>query len=107
MSATLFPLLLAGAAGGFVRGVVGFLKYQFTYKNVKFEPTYILMIMALSSFVGLTVTWAVAFSGASFLDGMKINPAISFIVGYAGGDFLENIYKILAGKTTLFSSKLK
>jgi len=53
--------------------------------------------------VGLTVTWAVVSSGLEIVALTQINPAIAFIVGYAGGDLIENIYKILVGKTTLYS----
>lgn len=98
----MFSLLFAGALGGLVRGIVGFLKYQFTYKNVKFQPVYISAIMILSAFVGATVTWAIAESDIQFLAIQQINPAVAFIFGYAGGDFIENIYKIILGKTTIY-----
>lgn len=98
----IFVLLLAGAGGGLVRGIVGFLKHQFAYKNVEFKPWYITAIMALSAFVGLTVTWVILQSGLTIPVVEQINPAIAFIVGYAGGDLIENIYKILVGKATLY-----
>ena len=97
-----FNLLLAGALGGLVRGIVGFIKHQFAYKNVDFKPGYIVMIMVLSAVVGLSVTWAIVFSELEIVALTQINPAISFIVGYAGGDIIENLYKILVGKTTLY-----
>jgi hypothetical protein len=40
--------------------------------------------------------------GMTFFDGY-FTPAIAFIVGYAGGDFLENIYKIILKKPSLYS----
>lgn len=95
-------LLLAGAGGGLVRGIVGFLKYQFAYKSVQFKPLYIATIMTLSAFVGLAITWALVASDLSLPFLEQINPAIAFIVGYAGGDLIENIYKILVGTTTLY-----
>lgn len=98
----MFLLLLAGAGGGLIRGLVGFIKHQFAYKNVKFEPVYFLGMMALSAFVGLVVTWAIASSGLSLPVVEQINPALAFIVGYAGGDFIENIYKIIIKKPTIF-----
>lgn len=98
----MLSLLAAGALGGFVRGIVGFVKHQFAYKNVVFKPWYLVSIMGISAFVGLTVTWTIIESGVSspFLD--QINPAIAVIIGYAGGDLIENIYKILVGRTTLY-----
>lgn len=98
----MITLLLAGALGGLVRGIVGFVKHQFAYKNVDFKPWYIASIMALSAFVGLTVTWAIVSSDLEIVALTQINPAIAFIVGYAGGDIIENLYKILVGKTTLY-----
>jgi len=102
MSGSLLVLLIAGAGGGLVRGIVGFIKHQFAYKNVAFKPEYVAVIMVLSGVVGLLVTWAFATSGLQIAEVPMANPAIAFIIGYAGGDFLENIYKILVGKTTLY-----
>ena len=98
----MISLLVAGAFGGLVRGLVGFTKHQFAYKNVKFEPAYFLSLMAISSAIGLVITWAVCESGLKLPAIDSINPAIAFIVGYAGGDIVENIYKIIVGKATLF-----
>ncbi len=98
----ILPLLLAGAAGGLVRGVVGFIKHQFAYKKVEFRPWYLAFIMFISGLVGLLITWAVVESGLKLPILDRLNPAITFIVGYAGGDIIENIYKILVGKTTLY-----
>lgn len=88
-------ILLAGALGGVVRGLVGYTKYQLSYKNVSFHTTYFLIMVILSSLVGFAVTWAVNDAGISVYGITKLSPALAFIVGYAGGDFLENIYKIL------------
>ena len=104
MESSIVVLLVAGASGGLVRGIVGFLKHQFAYKNVNFKLEYIASIMLLSALVGLSVTWAVVSSGLEIVALKEINPAIAFIVGYAGGDLIENLYKILVGKTTLYSS---
>jgi len=98
----MITLLVAGALGGLVRGIVGFLKHQFSYKNVEFKPLYIGSTMLLSSLVGLTVTWSIVYSGLEIVALAQVNPAIAFIVGYAGGDVIENLYKMLVGKTTLY-----
>lgn len=95
-------LLLAGGFGGTVRGLMGFLKHRLAYKDVEFKPLYFLGMVALSAFVGLTVTWAIIGSGVQFPFVEQINPALAFIVGYAGGDFIENLYKIFLKTTTLF-----
>ena len=84
-----------------MRGLVGYIKYQFQFKNTTFKPDYFFGMMALSGIVGLLTAVAVKGSGIPILGGM-INPAIAFIIGYAGGDFIENIYKIIVGKTTIY-----
>ena len=35
-------ILIAGFGGGVVRGLVGFIEHQFSYKNVKFQLPYFL-----------------------------------------------------------------
>lgn len=95
-------ILIAGALGGLIRGIVGFLKYQFTYKNVPFRPAYIATVMALSAFVGGAITWSIAASGLQISVIEEVNPAVGFIIGYAGGDFIENLYKIIIGKSSIY-----
>lgn len=102
MESNIVVLLIAGAVGGLIRGIVGFLKYQASYKNVEFKPKYVLVTMFLSAFVGLTVTWALVESGLSIPALKQVNPAIALIIGYAGGDLIENLYKVLVGKNTLY-----
>ena len=83
-----------------MRGLVGFIKHQFSYKNVGFRLTYFLGMSFISGIVGLMASMAVKEIGLE-LSG-AFSPALSFIVGYAGGDFLENIYKIIAKKGSFF-----
>jgi len=97
-------VLIAGFGGGALRGLVGFIKHQYSYKGVKFELPYFLVMMFLSGIIGLLTTVAVKESGMIILDASSISPAIAFIVAYAGGDFLENIYKIIIKKSSLYSS---
>lgn len=93
-------ILLFGALGGVTRGVVGFLKYFTSYKNVTFSWVYLAVTVGISAVVGLAVVWAIRESGINF-EGVVLNPAIAFILGYAGGDVLENVYKILVKKPVL------
>jgi len=97
----LTSLLIAGFAGGAVRGLVGFTKHQFAFKEVKFDLPYFLVMMAISGIVGFTVTAAVKGLWVSPL-GLEFGPALAFITGYAGGDFIENLYKILSKTNTFF-----
>jgi len=95
------PILIAGFGGGVVRGLVGFTKHQFKFKNVKFDLKYFIATMFISGIVGLLVAVAVkGVEGEVFA--FTVSPAIAFIAGYAGGDFIENLYKILFKKTSLF-----
>jgi len=94
-------ILIAGFGGGAVRGLVGFIKHQFAYKNVKFELSYFLGMMFLSGIIGLLAAAAIKETGINFLGLNYFSPAFAFIVGYAGGDFLENIYKIIIKKSSL------
>lgn len=91
-------ILMAGFGGGMIRGIIGYLKHQYSYKNVKFDIPYFLTMIFLSGVVGIIVATAVNEAGVS-IEGVKyISPAIALIIGYAGGDFLDSVYKILAKK---------
>ena len=94
-------ILLAGFVGGLIRGIVGFIKYQYSYKNVSFKWWYFLLMVFISGIVGLAAGWLV--KGVVELDGtLEITKFYSFIAGYAGGDFIENVYKIATKKTSLY-----
>ncbi len=96
-------LLIAGFSGGVVRGLVGFVKHQFSYKNVPFNLKYFLGMSFISGVIGLLVAMSVKEVGLA-LNGL-FTPALSFIVGYAGGDFLDNIYKIIINRSDLLKDK--
>jgi len=93
-------ILIAGFGGGVIRGLVGFVKHQFSYKNVPFNLSYFLTMSSISGVIGLLCALSVKEIGLT-LEG-TFGPALSFIVGYAGGDFIENIYKIIVQKSSLY-----
>ena len=95
---TYLSILIAGFGGGMVRGLIGFLKHQYDYKNVGFNLPYFFVMMFLSGIVGLLVALAVKASLISFEGVTYISSSIAFIIGYAGGDFLDGIYKIILKK---------
>lgn len=97
----MLAVLIAGFGGGAVRGLVGFIKHQFSYKNVEFRFSYFLGMMFLAGIIGLVSSIAIKELGFRLLG--SFSPALSFVVGYAGGDFIENIYKILIKKSSLYS----
>lgn len=96
-------IFIAGFGGGALRGLVGFLKHQFSYKNVEFKLSYFIFMMFLSGVVGLLTAVVVKETGITFLGLDYLTPALAFIIGYAGGDFLENLYKIIIKKPSLYS----
>ena len=93
-------ILIAAFGGGLVRGLVGVIKHQFSYKNVPFKPGYFIGMMIASGIIGLLAVWAIKNVGFTFAD--TFSPALAFIIGYAGGDFVENIYKIIIKKATIY-----
>lgn len=95
---TIIPILISGFGGGATRGLIGYLKHQYSYKNVGFDWKYFTIMMLLSGIVGLLAAIAIDQSMIS-LEGIAfISPAIAFIIGYAGGDFLDGVYKVLLKK---------
>ncbi|MCK9577886.1 hypothetical protein M0R01_00120 [bacterium] len=91
-------ILIAGFGGGVVRGMIGYLKHQYDYKKVEFNVVYFLGMAFLSGIIGLLS--ALAIKEAGIIKSINdFSPAISFIVGYAGGDFLDGVYKIILQNT--------
>ncbi|HOS87998.1 MAG TPA: hypothetical protein PL093_00605 [Candidatus Pacearchaeota archaeon] len=90
-------ILIAGFGGGAVRGLVGFLKKEssYSYKNPSFNIPYFFLMAFISAVVGLLTAIAVKESAITIEGISFISPAIAFIIGYAGGDFLEGLYKVI------------
>lgn len=88
-------VFIAGFGGGFVRGLVGFVKHQYSYKEVKFNLLHFLSMMFISGSIGVLSAISVREVGFNLLGISSVSPALAFIIGYAGGDFLENIAKII------------
>ncbi len=96
-------ILIAGFGGGVVRGLVGFVKHQYSYKNVSFKLPYFLAMTFISGVIGLLTAVVIKEIGITFLGLAQLTPALAFIIGYASGDFLENVYKIIVKKPSLYS----
>jgi hypothetical protein len=93
-------VLITGFIGGVVRGLVGFIKHRYSYKNVPFNLNYFLTMSFLSGVIGLLSVAAMKEIGFTLAG--NFTPALGFIIGYAGGDFIENIYKIIIKKSSLY-----
>jgi hypothetical protein len=96
-------ILVAGFGGGVVRGSVGFIKHQYSYKSVSFKLPYFLAMMFISGVVGVLTAVAIKELGLTFFGLTQLTPALAFVIGYAGGDFLENVYKTIVKKPSLYS----
>lgn len=93
--------IIAGFIGGLLRGGLGVAKYSLSYKNVTLKPWYFGGTVLLSGIIGGVAAWVTNDLGIAFLGVERLSPAIALIIGYAGGDFLENIVKILTKKQDL------
>lgn len=98
----MLTILLMGFVGGVTRGLVGYLKYRSSYKNTPFLLNYFALSVAISGAVGLLAAWLTRDLGITFLGLPAITPALAIVIGYAGGDFIENLFKIMTGKTSLY-----
>ena len=98
----LLLVLLSGFLGGVLRGLVGYVKYRSSYKNTPFILGYFVFSVAVSGAVGFLAAWVTQDLGITFLGLPFITPALAVVIGYAGGDFIENLFKILTGKTSLY-----
>ncbi|TSC84565.1 MAG: hypothetical protein G01um101417_96 [Parcubacteria group bacterium Gr01-1014_17] len=96
-------ILIAGFGGGAVRGLVGFIKHQYSYKSVPFKLPYFLGMMFISGIVGVLSAMTIKELGLTFFGLPQLTPALAFVIGYAGGDFLENVYKTIIKKPSLYS----
>lgn len=79
--------LIIGLSGGIVRGLVGFIKNKTVEKADHFKPSYFAITILISGIVG---------AAAGILADTEWQ--VSFLAGYAGTDFIENLYKIKLGQ---------
>jgi len=96
---------IAGFIGGTIRAIVGILKYLLSYKDIKIKWLYFGGMTAVSGLIGLAAAWIILELGLAFEGIESVSPAIALIAGYAGGDFLENIFKVLMKKPILFGQE--
>jgi hypothetical protein len=64
---------------------------------VGFNTPYFFTMMFLSGLIGVLTAAAVKELGQQVLS-IAFSSAVAFVAGYAGGDFLENLYKIIIKK---------
>ncbi len=95
--------LIAGFGGGVIRGLVGLVKHQYSYKNASFKLPYFIGIMFISGIIGTLTAVAIKELDLTFFGLDYLTSALAFVISYAGGDFLENVYKIIIKKPSLYS----
>ena len=91
-------IILAGFGGGAVRSIAGYYK-SLSFEKLNFDIKYFLMMILLSGFIGLVAAVVTKELDLSIL-GLSgtFTPAVAFLVGYAGDDLLDNLYKIFLRK---------
>lgn len=88
----------AGLGGGIVRGLTGYVKYLSSYKGVKFQWAYFGIMVGLSGIIGGIAGWLI---NGVLAEG-TMNTFYAFLAGYAGGDFMENAFRIVFKQPTVF-----
>ena len=101
------PFFFFGFLGGLIRGVIGLIKYTQSYKDVTFKPSYFGATVFISGLIGLAAAWVTHDLGVSFMGFDSLPLALALIIGYAGGDFMENIFKIIVKDDKIFQFKKK
>jgi len=88
------PFLFAGFFGGLLRGGVGLVKYMTSYKDVKIRPYYFAGSVLLTGIVGYVSALIAKDAASIFLELEALPVSFAIVAGYAGGDFIENLFKI-------------
>lgn len=94
--------LIAGFMGGVLRGGVGLVKYITSYKDVEIRPYYFIGSVLLSGFIGYVSAWVLKDVAHLFLEIETAPASFAIIAGYAGGDLIENLFKIGMKEPNLF-----
>ena len=94
--------LIAGFLGGILRGGVGLVKYMTSYKDVEIRPYYFAGAVLISGVVGYASAWIAQDAARIFLELETVPVSFALIAGYAGGDLIENIFKIGMKQPNLF-----
>ena len=96
MDQVYFEILIAGFAGGAVRGLSGWVR-SWPGKGAGFDYWYFAVTVGVSGLVGLAAAYAANGTGVPFFV-TTVNPGIALVIGYAGGDFIENVFRIIFKK---------
>ncbi len=78
------------------------MKYMTSYKDVEIRPYYFSGAVLLSGVVGYVSAWVAQDVAHIFLEIDALPLSLAVIAGYAGGDLIENIFKIGMKEPNLF-----
>ncbi len=92
-----------GFLGGVLRGTMGVIKYTQSYKDVEIKVNYFSGTIFVSGFIGMLCAWIVSDMGIVIMGIEELPLSFALIAGYAGGDFIENIFKIVTKNVDIFS----
>ena len=93
---------IAGLFGGLLRGAVGLFKYITSYKDVEIRPYYFGGMVLVTGVVGWASAWVARDILQIFLELETVPLSFALIAGYAGGDFIDNLVKIVMREPQLF-----
>jgi len=93
---------VAGLFGGLLRGGMGLFKYITSYKDVEIRPYYFAGMVILTGIVGWVSAWIAGDALRIFLELEAVPISFAVVAGYAGGDLIENIFKIAMREPHLF-----
>ncbi len=94
--------LIAGFIGGLLRGGMGLFKYTTSYKDIEIRPLYFGGMVLLTGIIGWVSSWIVKDALDIFLEVKEVPLSFAIVSGYAGGDFIENVFKIAMKEPQLF-----
>lgn len=83
MASNILIIILAGASGGILRGVLGIAKSLVNIKYSKVNWPWFIISVVVSAIIGVIA--------ASFFGD---DPRLALLAGYAGADFIEGLIKI-------------
>ncbi len=93
---------IAGLFGGLLRGGMGLFKYTTSYKDIEIRPYYFAGMVILTGIIGWVSAWILRDALEIFLEISRIPLSFGLVAGYAGGDFIENVFKIAMREPQLF-----
>lgn len=88
MNQPIVLVIIAGAGGGALRGILGVAKTLVASKKVEIDWSWFLISVLISAIIG-TLT------ASFFTDDLRL----SLLAGYAGADFIEGLMKMKLTKT--------